>query len=419
MCKKISRFVLTYLLIISGFTAMLYFVYSLPNRYVSSNILESTDVLRQEGIYPTKFVNNYFFRLDNYTDFRMIDISISGDEDAPLVSAFLNYEDYGRGDMADGIDAMARGQKITEHTTYSRYWHLYVVFVKPLLLLFDYQGIRIFNYFLFFLSLGYLLFLINKKIGMDVAILFMVSMVPFNPFLIPMSMFFMICFMTMIVASICLLSCSGKMKQSNLYIIFFIIGSFISSVDLLSTPQITFVIPFILYELSKKSKNALSQLFFSGFSWVAGYAIVWASKFIIGYFVTGQNLFLDAFEVAQIRTSSTISTNSGNIDLSFATLFNRMSDFMTAHLFFALVVIIAIVISLIILYRIRKPWSIVKNNVYLLLIALAVPCWFIILRNHSFQHLFFTCRAWLATLFPILLFIYKSVAINNSTKLNS
>ena len=277
----IFRFFIALLIIVLGLTVLLYGVYSIDNKYVASNVLGSTDVLREEGEYPTKFVSNYFFRLDNYTDFRMIDIAISGEKENSLQSAFLNYEDYGPGSMADGIDAMAKGYKKDEHNPYSRYWHSYIVYLKPILIFLNYKEIRILNFVTFYVSLLFLFYLIVKKIGLDIAVVFLLSLLPFNLILVPMSMFFMICFMTMIVSSIILLTSSKCVKGANLYLSFFIIGAIISSLDLLSTPQITFGVPFILYILYKCPRNPFLQLIYTGFSWVVGYTMTWSLKFFV------------------------------------------------------------------------------------------------------------------------------------------
>lgn len=53
-----------------------------------------------------------------------------------------------------------------------------------------------------------------------------------------------------------------------------------------------------------------------------------------------------------------------------------------------------------------KSRQVFKKYSWLLLVMMIVPVWFLILRNHSIQHGWFTWRAGLLSLFSLLLFVY-------------
>jgi len=57
-------------------------------------------------------------------------------------------------------------------------------------------------------------------------------------------------------------------------------------------------------------------------------------------------------------------------------------------------------------YKYQKGMKFIKDNSWLLIISFIVPLWYSVLRNHSVQHIFFTWRAILVTIFSLMLFVY-------------
>lgn len=133
------------------FMASIIAVHRIPKSAVQKNILSSTQLIEQEGLYK-KFFNFKLFQMDNFTDCYMLNLMASSDSDHPMESAMLNY-DYKSDDfmnLAYDTEKVSKGNlQGLKRGSYGRYWHGYQVTLKPLLTIMDYSAIRILNYLMF------------------------------------------------------------------------------------------------------------------------------------------------------------------------------------------------------------------------------------------------------------------------------
>lgn len=152
--KEVLKTVLIFIILFSTFIILLTLISMFPSKLISKNVEKSLEVLKKEGNFPKiKYALNY--RLDNYTDALMINTAYSIDSREPLTSALLarrNYQCNRKEKLAlIEIDSENTIQNLehtlreenTEYCEYSRYWHGYLVFLRPLLLFMDYAKIRI------------------------------------------------------------------------------------------------------------------------------------------------------------------------------------------------------------------------------------------------------------------------------------
>ena len=138
-------------------------------------------------------------------------------------------------------------------------------------------------------------------------------------------------------------------------------------------------------------------------SWLAGYASLWVSKWIIGWIITGENIIESALGSAQLRIGDTIVFGGTEMSMSrfFDIILTKISS-LTNPLY--IIIAVCIITSLIVLYF-YKNRKILKTECWLILIATMPLLWFIVMKNHSLQHIFFTWRDWMLTLWCMLLFI--------------
>ena len=60
--------------------------------------------------------------------------------------------------------------------------------------------------------------------------------------------------------------------------------------DFLTTPILTLGFPLVVFIAVNKEKDRLKTLFTQSFIWLLGYASIWASKWLIGWILTGENI---------------------------------------------------------------------------------------------------------------------------------
>ena len=148
--------------IIVGFL-LLCLVYCIPTRMMVDAGYESNDVLKSEGIYGYEYFS--LRTLDNFTDAVMLNTASYHSNESIWKNAAEAF--WGSVDEMDAFQsylAVASGAAMeTEPVSYSRYWHGYLVFLKPLYALFNYTEIRNINKVIQFSLLIIALVLLNKK----------------------------------------------------------------------------------------------------------------------------------------------------------------------------------------------------------------------------------------------------------------
>ena len=137
----------SYIAMIVLFTAAIIAVHFIPKQSIDENIVSSAKTLQEEG-FNKRFLNLTIFKADNFTDTYMLNIAASADENHAVDCALSNYT-FTSGDpdtMAFDTERLAKHDSSDlSRDSYARYWHGYLVFLRPLLTITDYSGIRIIN----------------------------------------------------------------------------------------------------------------------------------------------------------------------------------------------------------------------------------------------------------------------------------
>ena len=140
---------------IVGFLLLL-LVYTIPTSAIREHIRQSQDIFLTERDYPRVHSWTNMWR-DNYTDALMIGHAGYEGEESTLdktLFVYRNTASYQGNSLlpAETLIAVFADDSYADNpdfsfgrSDYSRYWHGYLVFLKPLLCLFTYGQIRTFN----------------------------------------------------------------------------------------------------------------------------------------------------------------------------------------------------------------------------------------------------------------------------------
>ena len=164
--KSLFKYIMTFIITISAFMLLLTAASAIPSGYIYENVKKSSEILLNEGnrkiIYiPYRCENMQF---DNYTDALMINTAYSIDTTKPLFSAFIARKNYipnvttevyqdQPGELRSSskykyhnevgeLNDLVNNEK-TESFEYARYWHGYLILLRPLLVVFNLAQIRI------------------------------------------------------------------------------------------------------------------------------------------------------------------------------------------------------------------------------------------------------------------------------------
>ncbi len=381
---------------------LMFLVYLIPTSSMRTNVENSYKVLSSEGQYYNihrKLLGN-IGQLDNFTDSLMIDTAYCDNENLSVIEKALLNQKVGWG--IDGLDKILNGEG--SPTSYARYWHGYLIFLKPLLTIMGISGIRILNIIIQVLLLVSICVLMWKNCK-RLIIPYLLSILFISPFVISQSLQFSSIFYIMNIAVLLLLLLNKKLENKNGYIFFFLIlGMVTSFFDLLTYPMAALVVPLALaIYLRRANEETLKQklLFlvkmFACF--LGGYILFWASKWLVSSLILNQNMFKEAFDQVAYRANGDVD-NVSSVTVHFAFIYNIVSLMNLKNI----VILCAIIVSIILVSIVyRKKFNCKKQNIVpYIFIALIPIIWFLIASNHSYIHSWFTCRAYVGSIFALL-----------------
>lgn len=413
--KKVWIILGLYVLLMAIFTGAMTRTYSLNDKRIVNHVYESAQTIEKEGVYPRAILNAEKSQLDNFTDSWMLTIAMGIDGKTAMDSAMSCYYklDKDSEDKADNLLRIVRGEK-TEEYEYTRYWHGYQVFLRPLLQVFNYEEIRYINMFgimgLFVMAAC----LLKEKIGTGSAVAFVISMLMSMIIIVPMSMqFSSIYYITMI--SIVLLTIFSKkiMKKDLMYAYFFLIGALTSFFDLLTAPIMTLGFSLIVYSYLELKESGIGkntvEIISKSFSWSMGYIMSWAGKWIIAEIITKKNIISNALDQVLSRTSSQVNDiEISKVDAIIKNVYKYIEGV-------NIKLILAFIVITLILFIIMKKRNSINLLPTLLVAFYPIVC-YLVMTNHSFLHFWFTYRNLTVSCFAILSFILYTIDFDRYKK---
>lgn len=416
--KTIRSIVIAYVCMLVLFTVGMIVVFAIPTPSLTRQVARSAKAIEEEGIFWQP-LGVYLLQTDNMTDCMMLNFNAYADSSRPVEAAMLNYYGYDY-DGPQRYKTLARDtwrlaeegrEAMPNRFCYARYWHGYQVVLRPLLLLFDYTFLRWFNYGAMSLLFGLVLWLMWRRMGQGATLLFMVSLLAVVFPLVPLTMQCSTCFYLALSGMLLpLWRPQAFQKTSVLSLYFFVLGGVTAFMDLLTTPQLTLGFPLIVCLMLQREGKRNRQVISLSVSWLSGYALLWASKWVVAYILTGYSVFGNAIGSAMVRLSDTIVYGGQEMKMMDLVhiMLARINGYVPLPVLFLLLGLLVLFLAYYIYYNMCARKEALHRYGWLLLVAAIVPVWFIVLKNHSFQHIFFTWRAWCLTLYACLLYVHAS-----------
>ena len=407
--KFLLKYMFIYICFVFVFIIVLTVTSKIPTSAIQEKTTESADILLTEGnrkisYIPYKDLNMQF---DNYSDALMINTAYSIDPNSPLYSAMVARKNYIPGvtqtieqDSEKELKSASKykyhnevgelkdvtNNDITESFEYARYWHGYLVVLRPLLTFANIRMIRIIFTVIFVILACLLFYQLKKKINLFVAIIFLIGLIGVEYFYIGISIQSSFVFMITMISSLIILIRGNKIKDVAL--IFFIVGILTNFLDLLTVPAISYGVPILVYFLTiqKEKEFTLKEIIFVffkyGIAWLAGYAITWITKWILVDLLYNRNLI-------GIGLNQVLYRSVGGAKINYLSIVKEniyyLKYFAVAPILFSIIYLCANIISK------RKNEKIYTILPYFI-IALIPFMWYFIIRDHSYKHAFFTYR---------------------------
>lgn len=387
--------------------------YTLPTTPMQKNVVRSTiiyDLEKDRYAYAPSLIDS---QMDNFTDAVMLNISAydrANNLKQIVINAMLNprynYDMFSY--KVDNLQAYRSSENRAKFYTahYGRYWHGYVILLKPLLMFFNMSDIRIINMSLQTLLLLYLMLLLYQMGGKKLALPYLSAILIFNPISSAMCLQYACMYYITMISNIILLK--YKLYKSDKWWLFFLwVGIVTPFFDFLTYPLTALGCNLILFILLTDDKlyAKMTKVIIASVAWGCGYAFMWAQKWLIGSILTGANLLSNALHQAQVRTGNYADIEQISI---LKVIFTNMQDYYN-HIFMALLILLILILCFVFMsgkYKIKINFSTI---IPLLFVSVYPFIWLAVLSNHSAIHHWMTHKIFMISILAIIYGIFYSL----------
>ncbi len=338
---------------------------------------------------------------------------------------YKSMENLRTSSLQSGVDIQlialtnAVNKNYSSMISYPRYWHGYLLILKPLLIIFDYKQIRYINMIL--LLFAFILTSINiyNNINTVAGLSFISSMLLTNIFIIPMSLQFSSVYYIMFITLNILISFSEINNRNHIIYLYFITGCLTSFFDLLTAPLLTLGFLLSIGIIKKVDNNSIKYIIKNSLLWGIGYTATWISKVIIATIIIKENIIMNAFKTGLYRIGMESQNNFSlwhsiikNFKLLNISIFTNPTN--SFPKFFVLITTLIFIFTILIIYFRKRISCNFKHIIPLLIISTSPYIWYIIMSNHSTIHYWMTYRSQSISIFCILYILLSFIDLKKT-----
>lgn len=376
---------------------LLVLVYLIPTDRIRGNVKVVSDQVSDEGGYYQWAKGYKNAQLDTYTDASLILNAMypgSGNvvRDAMNVPRIL----YGDDNNEESVVLLANeAEGEVSEVNYGRYWHGSLIFLKPLLYLFDLADVRMFSMIVQF---GLLFLVISgfvKRRKAEALTGFFVSVVLINPITMAMGFCFSVEYILMLLVLAFILFYHEKLMGGyGYYFLFLWSGILFVYFNELSFPMIGLGIPLTVYLILSDETpiQLIKKEFLYSILWGIGYVAVWIGKWILAWIFTGYNYFKEALQQAERYTS-----NHATWEIENPTLGDRLVKNINVYRKWPFALTGLLVLTVLVIWTVKKRKQITRENIiamlpYFLIVLLPFAIYTALGNGYSYVHYWFTHR---------------------------
>lgn len=401
-------------LCISFFSLVMIFLYSLPTERILMHAKESIGVF-SDNLIKTWAGSTRYSHLSNSTDSIMINNAICRYYDSNIKNALLNPQfNYSGANPTTNLVNYLQGMNNYSIFDYSRYWHGYLLYIIPGLLITNVGGMRTISMFIqFFLTA--LLIIELSKYNKIYPLLYCAVALFINPVTTVLTFQDADIYCIMIIMNLIVLKYNEKLIQKNRYIYLFLLnGILVCFFDFLTYPLVAWAIPLSLVLLINKQKNNtnLKTVVILSLAWVFGYGGMWLGKWVVVSVFTDYNIFSDALSTVLFRTTGTAE---GTI-IKYSDVLRKMIESVNDV---PMLLLYTVSFALLLYFYLKDRNKLIQKESYLLeylpsflLIGVSPFVWYFVVKNHSFIHPWLEYRHLSISFWIIILTLIKLLKLD-------
>lgn len=279
---------------------------------------------------------------------------------------------------------------------YARYWHGYLVYLKPLLMVFDWSQIVVLGVVLQLCLMAVLIICSVRRGQAGVGIATVAGFLFMKPTLVLISLDMSVCWIITLGALLTMVLKHEKLERGETYPeLFLMIGILVAYFDFLTYPVVTLGFPLCIYFMMQKSdtlKRKLQKLVGYSICWGGGYAGMWGMKWLIADLTLHTGTIRDAAWSIIGRTEAIGGRSRMNggwyvISLNFQEY--------RWELYTVMAVVVALFVAITLLVALGKgvDWRKALGELLVYALVFCIPfMWIIVVQHHSALHARFTFR---------------------------
>lgn len=364
-------------------------------------------------------------KVDQTADSYLLSIAYYLDPAHPLESVLWARYYEGREDTEALLKNMneSYSRSVKEQTPtnkqYLRYWHGSLIFVRPLLMVFNLNQIKVLSGVVIVVLLILLLRLLVKAGYRTEAICVAISMISVSVWFVPVSLEYVWMFILMLIVAIVAVRMVMNEKQRQLLLLLFLTGMAAAYLDFFTTETITLLIPLllairILYRDKKQNDGEIWKLAIKCILlWGIGYVGCWVAKWGVAAIVFQTNTipFVQNRVLVHLGAYDEHGPMLGMVGAVLRNL-SPLFPFGYGAIAAPLSLLLIFIFVFVPVYRgtvVLKKTIQWKRVALFGLLGMSVYFRFIVLWQHSWRHYFFTYRAQAATVVALCFIILELV----------
>ncbi len=398
---------------------MLLIVYLLPVEPMEKNVRIALEELSDLGPSPMLFEDNAATQLDIYTDTIMLNEAIYAGNESILerVAAVYRY-DYEDRTPFQSLLAYLSGESGVSKIEYARYWHGYLVFLKPLLLIGTYNNIKCLNLFIqIFLISVIALEMTKRKLTHYIGCLIL-GVYALMPIAVVLCLQYSTILNITLIACVILLKFYEWFKDHNVISYFYVsIGMVVCYFDFLTYPLVSLGFVLLMHSILEKSNGSIKRCFCDTLSrmfyWSFGYVGLWGLKWVYASIFMQENIIKEGILQMLYRASTGASEIGVMEEISRTqTIMLNIRTIASPSMIIALSVFACVIVAV---YIGKRKISL---NIPIMIVQIAIAImpviWVAVTANHAYIHYWMVYRVFAISVFSITCMMTSLVWEGNS-----
>lgn len=398
---------------------MLLIVYLLPVEPIEKNVRMALEELNDLGPSPVMFKGNAATQLDIYTDTIMLNEAIyAGDEGIwEKVVAVYRY-DYADRTPFQSLLAYLSGEGAADRIEYARYWHGYLVFLKPLLFIGTYDNIKCLNLLVqIFVFSVIVMEMTKRKLSHYIGGLIL-GVYALMPIAVTMCLQYSTVLNITLIACAILLKYYERFTDHNSILHFYTgIGMVVCYFDFLTYPLVTLGFVLLIHSMLEKSNGSIMKCIFDTLRrvlyWSFGYVGLWGIKWVYASIFMKENIIKEGILQMIYRASTGASEIGVMEEISrVQTILLNIKTLASPSMLIALGVFACVIVGV---YIGKRKISLNIRKVPIQIIIATMPfVWVAITANHAYIHYWMVYREFSITVFSITCIMISLVSKEDS-----